>query len=200
MRSEKVDIEEIASTKSEKLLAVVLGVFVFVAAFWAYNQIDNRYAHFGNPTLKSGVLEIVLTLALLSLGLVLLSVFRRRHLRYLPLSFGVIAPACLLALVFASDYTSSYSNEYSSFTDLGPLVLSLTGIALTLVAFFCLQRYLAHRIPIRRVRKGECPFCGYPSRGGAHCEGCGREVIGECSSCGKKRRVGTSFCASCGKA
>ncbi len=197
MRSEKVDIEEIASTKSEKALALVLGVFVFVAVIWAYTKIDDRYTHrFDKPTLTSAVLEIALTLALLSLGLVLLSVFRRRRSRYLPLSFSVIAPACLLALIFAGDYT----NDYYDFADLGPLVLSLAGIALTLVAFFYLQRYLARRVPIRRVRKHECPFCGYPVGEGVHCEGCGREVIGECSSCGKKRRVGTAFCASCGKA
>jgi hypothetical protein len=108
----------------------------------------------------------------------------------------VIVPACILALVFAGDYTNSY---YSAF-NLGPLLLSLIGIVLTAISFVVLQRYLARRIPGRRVRKGECPFCGYPSRGGSHCEGCGREVIGECSSCGKERRVGTSFCASCGKA
>ena len=196
MRSEKVDIEEIASTKSEKALALVLGVFVFVAAIWAYGKIDERYARFGEPTLKSGVLEIVLTLALLSLGLALLSILRRRRSRYFPLAFSVIAPACLLALIFAGDYT----NDYYSFADLGPLVLSLTGIALTLVAFFYLQKYLARRVPVRRVRKRECPFCGYPVGGGAHCEGCGREVIGECSNCGKERRVGTAFCVSCGKA
>ncbi|MGD0165701.1 MAG: zinc ribbon domain-containing protein [Gaiellaceae bacterium] len=196
MRSEKVEIEEIASTKSERLLAFVLGIFVLVGPIWAYDKIDNRYTHYGDPTLKSGLLEIVLTLALLSLGLVFLSVLRRRRSRYLPLSFAVIVPACMLALGFAGDYT----NDYYGFADLGPLVLSLTGIALTLVAFFFLQRYLARRVPVRRVRKHECPFCGYPVRSGIHCEGCGREVIGECSSCGKERRAGTAFCASCGKA
>ena len=54
-------------------------------------------------------------------------------------------------------------------------------------------------IKIRRVRKGECPFCGYPVRaGGTHCEGCGREVIGDCATCGNERRVGTAHCAACG--
>ena len=169
---------------------------MFVAAVWAYTKIDDRYTRLDEPTLKSGVLEIVLTLALLSLGLALLSILRRRRSRYLPLSFSVIAPACLLAIIFAGDYT----NDYYGFADLGPLVLSFTGIALTLVAFFYLQKYLAGRVPIRRVRKHECPFCGYPVGGGIHCDGCGRDVIGECSSCGKERRVGTAFCASCGKA
>ena len=29
-------------------------------------------------------------------------------------------------------------------------------------------------VPQWRVRKGECPFCGYPVRENEHCEGCGR--------------------------
>lgn len=197
MSAEKVDIEEIASTKSEKLLAVVLGIFVFIGAIWAYVKIDE---HFANPlrdhTVAGGVSELLLTLALLAFGLVLLAALRRRRSRYLPLAFGVIVPACVVALVFAGDYTDNY---YSAF-DLGPLVLSALGIVLTAISFAVLQRHLARRIPVRRVRKGECPFCGYPARAGAHCEGCGREVIGECSSCDEKRRVGTAYCANCGKA
>ena len=198
MRSEKVDIEEIASTKSEKLLAVVLGIFVFIGAIWAYSKINDHFgsARFHEHTLASGVGELFLTIALLSIGLLLLSFLRQRRSRYLPLAFAAVIPACVLAIFFAGDYTESY---YSAF-DLGPLILSLLGVALTLFAFAVLQRYLARQIPKRRVRKGECPFCGYPSRGGGHCEGCGREVIGECSSCGKQRRVGTAYCANCGKA
>jgi peptidoglycan/LPS O-acetylase OafA/YrhL len=196
VRSEKVDIEEIASTKSEKLLAVVLGVFVLIGAIWAYARINDRFGtRYDEHTIASGVWEIVLTIVLLSAGLLLLSTLRRRRSRYLPLAFGVIVPACILALVFAGDYTDAY---YSAF-DLGPLLLSVIGIVLTAISFAVLQRYLARRIPGRRVRKGECPFCGYPSRAGSHCEGCGRDVIGECSSCGKERRVGTSFCTNCGK-
>ena len=68
---------------------------------------------------------------------------------------------------------------------LGPVVLSLAGIALTLATFWWLQRYLARRVPPRRVRKGDCPFCGYPVRGGEYCEGCGRTVIGECTTCSR---------------
>ena len=299
MRSEKVDIEEIASTKSEKLLAVVLAIFVSIGVIWAYTRIDNavgsaisrprdvaaehaqraldsafrrgeiasaaltrangnltfaregyrtaleskqpaaalkrRYeaadatflqarerqhrtanalararaayspiaASFSKRvdrvnrerTLTTLGLRVLLTLLLLGLGFWSMTVFRRRHSRYLPVAFAVIATGTLLALIGAAEYT----DEYVGLRDLGPVVLSIVGIAVTLGAFVALQRYLARRIPVRRVRKGECPFCGYPLRGGAHCEGCGREVIGECSSCGKERRVGTAFCATCGK-
>ncbi|MGD0272448.1 MAG: zinc ribbon domain-containing protein [Gaiellaceae bacterium] len=301
MRSEKVDIEEIASTKSEKLLAVVLAIFLSIGVIWAYTRIDNavgsaisrprdaavegaqreleaayrrselvieafnradskltfaresyrtaleskqpaaalkrryeaanaaflratanqhrtagdlararsRYARVVSPfsrrvnrvnrerTLTTMVFRVLLALLILGLGYWVLAFLRRRRSRYLPLAFAVIASGSLLCLIGAADYT----NEYLDLRDLGPIVLSLAGIAATLGAFFALQRYLARRIPVRRVRKGECPFCGYPSRGGGvHCEGCGREVIGECSSCGRERRVGTAFCASCGRA
>lgn len=79
----------------------------------------------------------------------------------------------------AADYTDSFI----AFDEVGPLAISIVGIALTLVAFVVLQRFLAKRVPARRVRRGECPFCGYPVRGKPHREGCGRAVIASCSSC-----------------
>lgn len=93
-----------------------------------------------------------------------------------------------------------YVGDYVRWQDLGPLVLSLAGAAFTLAAFWGLQRYLATRIPQRRVRRGECPFCGYPVRGNARCEGCGREVVAPCAACTAPRRVGTAHCGACGAA
>jgi hypothetical protein len=140
-------------------------------------------------------LRLAFTVALLVVGYLLLARLRRRRTRYLPLAFAVIATAAVTALTFAADYLTDYIDPLR----LGPLVLSLFGIAATIAAFAVLQRSLAHRIPIRRVRKGECPFCGFPVRGdGAHCEGCGREVVGACAGCGSARRVGTAHCAACG--
>ncbi|MEX0673330.1 MAG: hypothetical protein WD067_01055 [Gaiellaceae bacterium] len=54
--------------------------------------------------------------------------------------------------------------DYVDPLELGPLLLSLVGVLATLAAFVALQRYLARRVPARRVRKAECPFCGYPGR------------------------------------
>ena len=82
----------------------------------------------------------------------------------------------------------------------GPVVISIAGVLLTMAAFWTLQHYLQRRIPLRRVRKHECPFCGFPVGGNASCEGCGRGVVGSCSHCGESRRVGVLFCGSCGKA
>jgi len=122
---------------------------------------------------------------------------RLRRSRYLPLASALIGAATILAFVMSVDYIT----DYVSWRELGPLVLSAAGVALTLLAFWGLQRYLARRIPRRRVRKSECPFCGYPVRGaGTHCEGCGRDVVAECAKCSAPRRVGTDFCAACGSA
>ena len=100
-------------------------------------------------------------------------------------------------MVFATDYIT----DYISWQDLGPIVLSAAGVIATVGAFVGLQRWLAARIPGRRVRNGECPFCGHPQRGDApHCEGCGREVIAPCAACSQPRRVGSPHCGACGKA
>lgn len=119
---------------------------------------------------------------------------RSRNSRYLPAALAWIGATAVLACVMAADYT----DNYLEFDEVGPLAISIVGIALTLAAFVALQRFLAKRVPARRVRRGECPFCGFPLRGKPHCEGCGRAVIADCSSCHKDRRVGTSRCGWCG--
>lgn len=141
-------------------------------------------------------IRLALLAAMLGSAYYLLGRLRRRRSRYLPAIYAWIGASGVLALVMAGDYTGNYVE----FSETGPLAISLAGIALTLAAFVALQRYLARRIPARRVRRGECPFCGFPVRGGRHCEGCGRLVVSECSRCREPRRVGTAHCAACGKA
>ncbi len=138
--------------------------------------------------------RLVLVLILLAASYVLLARLRRRRSRYLPAAMAAVASVTLLALVMAIDYLT----DYIEVTDLGVPVLSGVGVLMTLGAFVVLQRYLAKRIPERRVRKRECPFCGYPAGEHRHCEGCGRDVIAECATCSSPRRVGTSHCGACG--
>jgi hypothetical protein len=136
-----------------------------------------------------------LAFLLAALTVAFLTFSRLRRSRYLPLASALVGAATILAFVMGVDYVT----DYVSWRDLGPLVLAAAGVALTLLAFWGLQRYLAQRIPLMRVRKSECPFCGYPVRGGgSHCEGCGRDVVAECAKCSAPRRVGTAFCAACG--
>ena len=135
---------------------------------------------------------------LLALLAVAFFVFTRlRTSRYLPAACALLGAATILAFVMGVDYVS----DYVGWRDLGPLVLSAVGVTLSLLAFWSLQRYLVRRIPLRRVRKRECPFCGYPvGAQGTHCEGCGRDVVAECEKCSAPRRVGTAHCAACGSA
>jgi hypothetical protein len=140
------------------------------------------------------LLRLAFVLAVLGAAYGLLVALRGS--RYFTVALAGVGAGALLALVFAGDYTEDYVDLQAT----GPVVLSLAGVALTLGAFWGLQRYLQRRIPLRRVRKHECPFCGFPVRGNERCEGCGRGVVGSCSSCGEPRRVGVLFCGSCGKA
>jgi hypothetical protein len=142
------------------------------------------------------LLRFVLVALSLGVGYWLLASLRRRGSRYFVIAMAVVGYATVLALFFACDYITDYVDPL----DLGPLVLSIFGIGLTLLAFVALQRYLAKRIPPRRVRKRECPYCGYPVRDNRSCEGCGRDVVASCAACGDDRRVGTVHCGACGAA
>jgi hypothetical protein len=141
-------------------------------------------------------LRLAWVIANLLFGYWLLARLRRKGSRYYPVGMAFVGYAVVLAFVMATDYLTDYFDPL----DLGPLVLSLAGIVLTLLAFVGLQRYLAKRIPGRRVRRRECPFCGYPVRDNPHCEGCGRDVLAPCARCSEPRRVGAAHCGVCGAA
>jgi hypothetical protein len=298
-----VDVEEIESTKSEKLLAVVLAIFLLIGTVWTYQKLDNWVAErvapvevqlspadqaviaqstaahqrlgsaetqlvqaqqdlefrreayrtapdAGQPAsdlklaydeaqaalaraedevaaaqgevsaaepaaqaayqrqqqqyserldrheLIAFLLRLGLGVAVLAFGYWLMGRQRRARSRYFPVSLAVVAAGGVLALVMAGDYITDYVDPVA----LGPLVLALAGILLTLLAFAALQRFLARRVPLKRVRKRECPFCGFPVGENEHCEGCGRVVVAECGTCTQSRRVGTLHCGACGHA
>lgn len=140
------------------------------------------------------LLRLALLILMLAAAYRLLIRLRSRNSRYLPAALAWIGATAVLAVVMAADY----SDNYIEFAEAGPLAISIVGIALTLVAFVALQRFLAKRVPARRVRRGECPSCGFPLDDKPHCEGCGRAVIASCSSCQRDRRVGTPRCGYCG--
>jgi len=137
-----------------------------------------------------------LALVVVSIGVAywLLGYMRRRQTRWFPLAGSAVAYATILAFVLAGDYVTDYFDPFQW----GIAVVAGIGIVATLLAYLVLQRYLVKRVPQRRVRRRECPFCGYPVTTGPHCEGCGREVVAPCANCDAPRRVGTSHCAICG--
>jgi ABC-type multidrug transport system fused ATPase/permease subunit len=124
----------------------------------------------------------------------LLAWMRRRTSRWFPLAGSAVVAATVFAFVFACDYLTDYLDPF----DWGIAAISGLGIAATLVTYWGIQRYLIRRLPQRRVKCRECPFCGYPVGSNIHCEGCGRDVIADCTKCETPRRVGTSYCGTCG--
>jgi hypothetical protein len=297
--STHVDVEEIQTTKSEKLLAVVLAAFLLVGGVWSYQKIDDAVRAAVEPAVvapadraavdrlqvamerlaqaeeserlalqemelareayrtaldagrPAGALErayedaqaryeqgqeavvaardevaaatpaaevageriqaeerrasrlesvgsfglrLLFVLLSLAASFALLARLRSKGSRYLPIGLAAVGFAAILAVVMAGDYVTDYVDPL----EFGPLVLAAVGVGLTLLAFVALQRYLEKRIPLRRVRKGECPFCGFPGHGEPHCEGCGRSLVGQCPACSRPRRVGALHCGGCG--
>jgi len=139
-------------------------------------------------------LRLALVIGLLAASYRLLIRLRSRNSRYLPAALALTGATTVMAILMAGEYAGSYL----ALDEVGPLAISIAGIALTLAAFVALQRFLAKRIPARRVRRGECSFCGFPLRGTPHCEGCGRAAVASCSSCQRDRRVGAPRCGFCG--
>ena len=296
MATHALEVEEIQTTRGEKFLALVLGVFLLIGLVWSYDKLDRRTYHSVQPTLSEQAAIDAYTQASQELSLATLERDRARSelelrreryrtaldadqparelereyrageaayaaatarvaraqarvnatqpaadaaqrrvaeeasrlardearltflLRFLlalgalGASYGLLVPlrgtrcftlglagvgaAAILVLVFAGDYTE----DYVEWERTGPLALSVAGIALTVATFWGLQRYLKRRIPLRRLRKHECPFCGFPVGHGRRCEGCGRAVVADCARCSEPRRVGVAFCGNCGHA
>ena len=142
------------------------------------------------------LLRLGFALLFVAVSYVLLTTLRERGSRWFPLSGAAVLFATIYSFVVAVDYLTDYFDPF----DAGILLLALLGAGTTVAAFWLLQRYLARRLPLRRVRRGQCPFCGFPLGGGDRCEGCGRAVRVPCEHCAAPRRVGAPFCAACGEA
>jgi hypothetical protein len=135
-----------------------------------------------------------LTLLYIAGAYALLVWMRRRTSRWFPLAGGVVVAATILAFVVTADYLTDYVDPF----DWGIAAVAGAGIVATLLVYWSVERYLIRRIPQRRVKRRQCPFCGYPVGTSPHCEGCGREVVAPCTKCEAPRRVGTAYCATCG--
>jgi len=187
--------ERLAAAQAEQATATRAAAAARPAADAAQRRVSARVdERRDKQELVTFLLRLALVVASLLAGFVALARLRNRGSRYLPLGGALLVFGTILALALAVDYLTDYFNPLDS----GLLLLSLMGVLATLAAFWALQRYLARRLPHRRVRRGQCPFCAFPVQGNARCEGCGREVIAPCARCEGPRRVGTSHCAHCG--
>jgi hypothetical protein len=258
-----VDIEDIESTKSEKLLAVVLTIFLLIGGIWTYQKIDDVAREATKVTLspaeqaaqqrfsdaQTRVFEAEGQEAAAREELEL-----RREAYRTALDAGqpagdlesayhaaedqfeaaqaarTVAQAEVEAARPAAEAASARQAENFEHFELisflarlafviavlaaaylllvslrkrrsryFPMGLAAVGFA-ALLALFMAGDYVTRRVPIRRVRKRECPFCGFPVGENEHCEGCGRVVVAECATCAQPRRVGTLHCGACGHA
>ena len=82
------------------------------------------------------LVRFVYVLAVLGIAYWWLARLRRRHTRLFPIGIAVAGAAAVQVVVMSFDY----GTDYFDLLDLGPLVLSLVGIAMTTVAFVALQR------------------------------------------------------------
>jgi hypothetical protein len=188
---------ELTAAQAARVAAAQAAAAAAPAAEAAQRQLSDRIEERRDrQELVTFLLRLALVLVALAVGSVALTRLRARNSRYLPIAGAILVFATIMAFGLAGDYLTDYFNPL----DAGLLLLSLIGVLATLVSFWVLQRYLARRLPHRRVRKGECPFCSFPVRGNERCEGCGRAVIAPCATCERPRRVVTIFCGSCGAA
>jgi hypothetical protein len=139
-------------------------------------------------------LRLALVAFFIAVSYALLAWMRRRNSRWFPLAGSAVVAATIFAFVFACDYLTDYVDPL----EWGVAAIAAFGILATLLLYWSVERYLLRRIPQRRVKRHQCPFCGYPVGTNTHCEGCGREVVAPCTSCESPRRVGTAYCGVCG--
>ncbi len=101
-------------------------------------------------------LRIGLLILMLAASYRLLGRLRSRNSRYQPAALAWIGATAIHAIVMAGDYMGNYI----AFDKVGPLVISIAGIALTLGACAALQRFLSRQLPARRDRRVGTPRCG----------------------------------------
>jgi hypothetical protein len=150
------------------------------------------------------VRRLVLVLVLLAASYLSLGRLRRRRSRYLPAALAAVASVALpagcagrrrLGRAAGARHGGDYLTLYIEVTDLGVPVLSGVGVLMTLGAFVVLQRYLARRLPGRRVRRRE-PVLRLPRRRQPSLRRMRARRHRRLRDLREPRRAGTSHCAA----
>lgn len=151
---------------------------------------ENRYqlALFG--------LRFGYALPLFGLAVWLWFVLRRRRVRYLVLATAFVGFAGIQALALVGQY------GWYLLRDIGPIALSVSGSAVCVAGLVALRRWATStkRVVTVRLRRGQCPFCGFPLVAGAdYCAGCGTKATEACPGCGTPNVARSAFCSHCGR-
>lgn len=156
----------------------------------AVKKAENRYQ------LLVFALRFGYALPLFGLAVWLWLALRRRPVRYLIVATAFMGFAGIQAIALVGQYS------WHLLRDIGPIALSATGSAVCVAGLVAIKRWAsnARRLAIGRLRRNQCPFCGFPlAAGAAFCAGCGRRVSEPCPACGAENAPQSPFCRHCGK-
>ncbi len=156
----------------------------------AFRAAENRY-----QLLVFG-LRFGYALPLFGLSVWLWLLLRRRPVRYLILATSFMAFAGVQAVGLVGQY------GWYLLRDVGPIAISVAGSAVCVAGLVALRRWTSNtrRIATARLRRGLCPYCGFPLAPGAeHCAGCGRAITEKCPACGGVNVAESLFCRACGR-
>lgn len=123
-------------------------------------------------------------------------VVRRRAGRNLLLATAFMSFAGVQAVGLVGQY------GWYLLRDVGPIALSVSGSAVCVAGLVALRRWVQspRRVHTARLRRGQCPYCGFPlGAGTAFCAGCGRKLVEPCPKCGKDNVPRSLFCRHCGE-
>lgn len=122
---------------------------------------------------------------------------RRRRSRHLIIGTATLAAGTILMISLAGQYAWRFLQ------DLVTPFISLIGSAVSILAIIAIKRYVfsPERVVRARLRRHQCPHCGFPvppGAGYARCPDCGGALHEACENCGAQRPVLAAHCPTCG--
>lgn len=124
---------------------------------------------------------------------------RRRRSRHLVIGTATLAAGTILMISLFGQYAWRFLQ------DLVTPFISLIGSAASILAIVAIKRYVfrPERVVRARLRRHQCPHCGFPvppGAGYARCPDCGGALREPCPACGADRPVLAAHCPACGAA
>ncbi len=186
MRVEEEIVEERELSRAEKILAVAMVVFLFLATwealFIALDEIGTRL-----PDERVLFYGVSIPVAMASILVApRLRGFRRIYGNVL-MGYGLLLLICSVGM-FILDC-------------LPEVAAALAGAAGSGAGLWYLRKryYTPERVMRSRLSRGLCPFCGRGRIEGAFfCPECGEPVAIKCKNCGGRVLIFDKFCPTCG--
>lgn len=120
---------------------------------------------------------------------------RQRRNRHLIVATAFLAFSALQLLFVAGIYA------WHLLRDVATIAVSVFGSVVSIMGLMALRRHIFsfERVARNRVRRGQCPFCGFPADPTMpFCRECGRPLKERCPACSAPRPVLSPHCPTCG--